>query len=175
MPAAPWLSWYRKEYLVEMFFNPFSTIIWCDGTPWILRWYARWVARQHGRFTFFLMGEAMFLFIASLIFCHFTIFTTQQVLVTRKGSNVGWKEDDCVSFRRYDTVPFLEIFITDWVYYGDPSTFGMNAFFKYYLIFICCKSWCDIDISRIMFTIMSQDLMGARWLYGIGRFQQSLL
>ena len=60
MPAAPWLSWYRKEYLVEMFFNPFSTIIWCGGTPWILRWYARWVARQHGRFTLFWWAKRCF-------------------------------------------------------------------------------------------------------------------
>ena len=60
MPAAPWLSWYRKEYHVEMFFDPFSTIIWCGGTPWILRWYARWVARQHGRFTLFWWAKRCF-------------------------------------------------------------------------------------------------------------------
>lgn len=60
MPAAPWLSWYGKEYPLEMFFNPFSTIIWCGGTPWILRWYARWVARQHGRFTLFWWAKRCF-------------------------------------------------------------------------------------------------------------------
>ena len=155
MPAAPWLSWYRKEYLVEMFFNPFSTIIWCGGTPWILRWYARWVARQHGRFMLFWWVKRCFY---SFHLSFFAIFTPQQVSVTRKGSNADWKKDDCVSFRRYDTAPFLEIFFTDWVLYTKQcllwrSTFGMNASYKFQLIFICCKSRCDI--SRIMFTIMS--------------------
>ena len=129
----------------------------------ILRWYARWVARQHGRFTLFWWAKRCFYSLHLSFFAILPFLALNRSWLLEKDRMLVEKRTIVylsVAMTRYLFLRFLlltEFRILNRAYYGDTPFWWMHH--KYQFIFICCKSRCDI--SRIMFTIMSQDLMGA--------------
>jgi hypothetical protein len=83
------------------------------------------------------MGKAMFLFIASLIFCNLLflplirswLLEKDRMLVEKRTIvYLCWlKRERLCSFRRCDMVPFLEIFITNSPAIMDAATIRLRA------------------------------------------------